>query len=211
MTIKGLLGKKIGTSQVFREDGEALCVTAVSVGPCTVTQVKTREQDGYEAVQVGFEEVARPANKPSQGHLRSAGKLFRHLREFEAEDISEVQVGDEIDAALFEPGELVSVTGLSKGRGFAGGVKRYGFRGGPKTHGQSDRHRAPGSIGAGSTPGRVIKGLRMAGHMGNAQVTAQNLEVVGTDPGKNLVLVKGAVPGARNSLLAIRKTGRRTG
>ena len=209
MTINGLLGKKIGASQVFREDGEALCVTAVTVGPCTVTQVKTRERDGYEAVQVGFEEVARPSNKPSRGHLGPAGKLFRHLREFEAEDIAEVQVGDELDAALFEPGELVSVTGLSKGRGFAGGVKRYGFRGGPKTHGQSDRHRAPGSIGAGSTPGRVIKGLRMAGHMGNAQVTAKNLEVVRTDPGKNLVLVKGAVPGARNSLLAIRKTGRR--
>ena len=209
MTINGLLGKKIGASQVFREDGEALCVTAVTVGPCTVTQVKTRERDGYEAVQIGFEEVARPSNKPSRGHLGPAGKLFRHLREFEAEDIAEVQVGDELDAALFEPGELVSVTGLSKGRGFAGGVKRYGFRGGPKTHGQSDRHRAPGSIGAGSTPGRVIKGLRMAGHMGNAQVTAKNLEVVRTDPGKNLVLVKGAVPGARNSLLAIRKTGRR--
>ena len=211
MTIQGLLGKKIGTSQVFREDGEALCVTAVTVGPCTVTQVKTQGQDGYEAVQVGFEEVARPVSKPIQGHLKPVGKHFRHLREFEAEDVSEVQVGDEIDAALFEPGELVSVTGLSKGRGFAGGVKRYGFRGGPKTHGQSDRHRAPGSIGAGSTPGRVIKGLRMAGHMGNAKVTARNLEVVGTDPGRNLVLVKGAVPGARNSLLAIRKTGRRTG
>ena len=209
MTIQGLLGKKIGTSQVFREDGEAVCVTAVTAGPCTVTQVKTREQDGYEAVQVGFDEVARQPNKPSRGHLGPAGKNFRHLREFETEDASEVQVGDEIDAALFEPGEVVSVTGLSKGRGFAGGVKRYGFRGGPKTHGQSDRHRAPGSIGAGSTPGRVIKGLRMAGHMGNAQVTVRNLEVVSTDPGKNLVLVKGAVPGARNSLLTIRKTGRR--
>ncbi len=211
MTIQGLLGKKIGTSQVFREDGEAVCVTAVEVGPCTVTQVKTSEQDGYESVQIGFEEMARLSNRPRQGHLRSSGKLFRHLREFEAEDLSDVQVGDEIDAALFEPGELVSVTGLSKGRGFAGGVKRHGFRGGPKTHGQSDRHRAPGSIGAGTTPGRVIKGLRMAGHMGNSQVTIRNLEVVSTDPGRNLVLVKGAVPGARNSLLAIRKTGRRTG
>ena len=211
MSIQGLLGKKIGTSQVFREDGEAVCVTAVAAGPCTVTQVKTLEQDGYEAVQVGFDEVPRQPNKPGQGHLRPVGKNFRHLREFEAEDGAEVQVGDEIDAALFEPGEIVSVTGLSKGRGFAGGVKRYGFRGGPKTHGQSDRHRAPGSIGAGSTPGRVIKGLRMAGHMGNAQVTVRNLEVMSTDPGRNLVLVKGAVPGARNSLLAIRKTGRRTG
>ena len=209
MTIQGLLGKKIGTSQVFREDGEAVCITAVRVGPCTVTQVKTGDRDGYAAVQIGFEEISRLSNRPRREHLRSSGKLFRHLREFEAEDVSEVQVGEEIDAALFELGELVSVTGLSKGRGFAGGVKRHGFRGGPKTHGQSDRHRGPGSIGAGTTPGRVIKGLRMAGHMGNSQVTSRNLEVVGTDPGKNLVLVKGAVPGARNSLLAIRKTGRR--
>ena len=211
MTINGLLGKKIGTSQVFREDGDAVCVTAVRTGPCTVTQVKTAAKDGYDAVQLGFEEINRLRNKPREGHLGPSGKLFRHLREFEVENIAEMEVGAEIDAALFEPGDIVAVTGLSKGRGFAGGVKRHGFHGGPKTHGQSDRHRAPGSIGAGTTPGRVLKGKKMAGHMGNAQITVKNLEIVKTDPARNLLLVKGAVPGARNSLLVIRKTGKREG
>ena len=211
MTIRGLLGKKIGTSQLFRDDGEAVSVTAVRTGPCTVTQVKTTAKDGYDAVQLGFDEVQRLRSKPREGHLRRSGKLFRHLREFEADDVSEIEVGLEVDVALFEPGDRVAVTGLSKGRGFAGGVKRHGFHGGPKTHGQSDRHRAPGSIGAGSTPGRVLKGLKMAGHMGDARITVKNLEVVRTDSDQNLLFVKGAVPGARNALLLIRKMGKREG
>ena len=207
MSIQGLIGKKIGTTQVFRESGEAVSVTALRAGPCTVTQVKGVEKDGYESVQVGYEEVRR-LNKPRGGHLGPAGKLFRYLREFRAYDISEIEVGQEIGVDLFEPGDRVDASGLSKGRGFAGGVKRHGFHGGPKTHGQSDRHRAPGSIGAGSSPGRVIKGLRMAGHMGNVRVTVRNLEVVSADPERNLLLVEGSVPGARNSVVMIRKVGR---
>ena len=204
MSVQELLGKKIGTTQMFLESGEAVCVTAVQVGPCTVTQIKTAETDGYEGVQVGYQEVRR-LSKPVSGHLKGAGKLFRYLREVKADELSELTVGQEIDVGLFEPGDSVDATGLSKGRGFAGGVKRHGFKGGPKTHGQSDRHRAPGSIGAGSTPGRVIKGLRMAGHMGNAQVTVRKLEVMQSDPDRNMLLIKGALPGARNSLLLIRK------
>jgi large subunit ribosomal protein L3 len=207
MSIQGLIGKKIGTTQVFRESGEAVSVTALRAGPCTVTQIKGVEKDGYESVQVGYEEVRR-LNKPRGGHLGPAGKLFRYLREFRASDISEIEVGQEIGVDLFEPGDRVDAIGLSKGRGFAGGVKRHGFHGGPKTHGQSDRHRAPGSIGAGSSPGRVIKGLRMAGHMGNVRVTVRNLEVVSANPERNLLLVEGSVPGARNSVVMIRKVGR---
>ena len=210
MPVRGLIGKKIGTTQVFRDGGEAVCVTAVQVGPCTVTQVKTLEKDGYEAVQLGYEEVRR-LNRPRKGHLGRAGSLFRYLREVEAEDVAEIEVGQAVDVGLFQPGDRVDATGLSKGRGFAGGVKRHGFHGGPKTHGQSDRHRAPGSIGAGSTPGRVIKGLKMAGHMGNARVTVRGLEVVTSDPERNLLMLKGAVPGARNAPLVIRdaRRGRR--
>ena len=208
MSIQTLLGKKIGTTQVFREDtGEAVCVTAIATGPCTVTQIKTVDADGYEAVQIGFEEVRR-RNMPEKGHLRKSGnKLFRHLREVRASDISAVEVGQQFDAGLFEKGESINVTGITKGRGFAGGVKRHGFKGGPKTHGQSDRHRAPGSIGAGSTPGKVMKGLRMAGRMGGARVTTKNLEVMKSDPDSRLIFVKGSVPGGRNSLLMLSKRG----
>jgi len=206
MTIKGLIGKKIGTTQVFRETGEAVSVTAIQAGPCTVTQVKTLEKDGYEAIQLGYQEV-RKLNKPDSGHLKQTGKLFRHLREFKVDGVSDTDIGQDFDVGIFEPGDIVDAVGLSKGRGFAGGVKRHGFRGGPKTHGQSDRHRAPGSIGAGSSPGRVIKGLKMAGRMGNARVSARNLEVMGTDTSKNLLLIKGSVPGAQNSLVLIQKIG----
>jgi large subunit ribosomal protein L3 len=206
--LQELIGKKIGTTQVFLDSGESVCVTAVRVGPCTVTQVKTADNDGYEGVQLGYEEVKR-LSKPKSGHLQQAGKLFRYLREVKADDVSQIEVGQEIDVSLFQSGDRVDATGLSKGRGFAGGVKRHGFRGGPKTHGQSDRHRAPGSIGAGSSPGRVIKGLRMAGHMGNARVTVRNLRVIQSDPERSLLFVKGAVPGARNSLLTIRRSGKR--
>ena len=207
MTLQALLGKKIGTTEVFREDGVAHCVTAVQVGPCTVTQVKTSNRDGYQSVQIGYEPAKR-LNKPSAGHLKDAGELFRHLREVRVDDVVDIEVGQKIDAGMFQPGDRVDATGLSKGRGFAGGVKRWHFKGGPKTHGQSDRHRAPGSIGAGTSPGRVIKGLKMAGHMGNARVTVRNLEVVLADPERQLILLKGAVPGARNSLLMLRRAGR---
>lgn len=210
MAVHGIIGKKIGTTQVFRENGKADCVTAIEAGPCTVAQIKSIEKDGYEAVQLGFEPVRR-TNKPEQGHLGPGGKLVRFLREIGADDVSALEIGQELNVSIFEPGDRVDATGLSKGRGFAGGVKRHNFSGGPKTHGQSDRHRAPGSIGAGSTPGRVIKGLKMAGHMGNARVTVRNLEVVSTDPERNLLMLKGAVPGARNSLLIIRKTRRGRG
>ena len=208
MSVQGIIGKKIGTTQVFRDDGAADCVTAIETGPCTITQVKTMEKDGYESVQLGYEPVRR-LNKPRQGHLRESASLFRHLREVSADDVSEIQPGQQVDVSLFQPGDRVDATALSKGRGFAGGVKRHHFRGGPKTHGQSDRHRAPGSIGAGTTPGRVIKGHKMAGHMGNARITVRNLEVVVADPERNLLLVKGTIPGARSSLVIVRKTGLR--
>ncbi len=209
MTVHALIGKKIGTTQVFHEDGKSDCVTAIRLGPCTVTQLKTADRDGYESVQLGFEPVRR-LNQPKAGHLKPAGAaLFRHLREVGADDLSELQLGQSLDASVFAPGDPVEVTGRSKGRGFAGGVRRYNFRGGPKTHGQSDRHRAPGSVGAGSTPGRVIKGLKMAGHMGDAQITSRGLQVVLADPDRNLLLVKGSVPGARNSLVIVRKAGKR--
>jgi len=206
MSVYGLIGHKVGTTQVFHEDGSSDCVTAIQAGPCTVTQIKTVEKDGYEAAQLGFDSIRRQS-KPLAGHARASGKMFRHLREVPVENMAEVEVGQEIDVGLFKAGELVNATGLSKGRGFAGGVRRYNFRGGPKTHGQSDRHRAPGSIGAGTYPGRVLKGHRMAGHMGNARRTVRKLEVVLADPDRNLLLLKGSVPGARNSLLLIRKTG----
>ena len=202
-----MIGKKVGTTATFREDGRSDCVTAIQVGPCTVTQIKTMERDGYESVQLGFEQVRR-LNKAESGHLQASGGLFRYLREVEAEDLSELEVGQTLDVGVFQAGDMVDATGLSKGRGFAGGVKRYNFRGGPKTHGQSDRHRAPGSIGAGTSPGRVIKGLKMAGHMGNARVTVRNLEVIQADPDRGLLFVKGGVPGASNGLLMVSKSRR---
>ncbi len=209
MTVHAFLGKKIGTTQVFHESGVSDCVTAIHAGPCTVTQIKTVDKDGYARVQLGYAPV-KQVNKPMSGHLKESGKLFRYLREVKVDDVSEFEVGQEIDTSVFEAGEIVDATGLTKGRGFAGGVKRHGFHGGPKTHGQSDRHRAPGSIGAGTTPGRVLKGLKMAGHMGNNRVTIRNLEIMSVDQERNLLFIKGAVPGARNSLLIIRKTGRRS-
>ncbi len=193
---------------MFRENGTADAVTVIQAGPCVVTQVKTQEVDGYPGVQLGFEET-RNLNQPRKGHLDPVGKLFRYLREFGLDDPSDAEVGQEIDVSLFEAGDRVDATGHSKGRGFQGGVKRHNFRGGPKTHGQSDRHRAPGSIGAGSTPGKVIKGLKMAGHMGNARVTVRNLEIVESDPERNLIFVKGAVPGARNSIVMLKRAGSR--
>jgi large subunit ribosomal protein L3 len=202
--ITGILGKKIGMAQVFQDDGAVAAVTAIEAGPCTVTQIKTKAKEGYDAVQLGFGQAKR-INRPQRGHLKKLG-LYKHLREFRVEDASKIQLGDRVDVGIFHPGDLVDVTGTSKGRGFAGVVKRYHFAGGSKSHGQSDRHRAPGSIGAGTDPGRVIKGLKMAGHMGDERVTVQKLQVVKADPERNLLLVRGAVPGARNGLLIIKKS-----
>jgi large subunit ribosomal protein L3 len=207
--IQGIIGRKLGMAQIFKEDGKAEAVTAIEAGPCTVTQVKAKGgKEGYNAAQLGFGEVKR-LNSPQQGHLKGLG-TFRYLREFRMDDTEAVEVGQKVDVGLFKAGDLIDVTGVSKGKGFAGVIKRYHFAGGPKTHGQSDRHRAPGSIGAGTSPGRVFKGLRMAGHMGSDRVTARNLEVCEADPARNLLLVKGTVPGGRNGLLLIRKSrGRR--
>ena len=205
--LRGYLGKKIGMSRVFRDDGRVVPVTMIQAGPCSVTQIKTTDTDGYEAVQLGFGTVKK-LNKPRSGHLRGASPV-RHLREVKADDVGEFELGQQISVDIFEPGELVDVIGTSKGRGFAGVMKRHGFGGGPRTHGQSDRARAPGSIGGGTTPGKVFKGLKMAGHMGNARITVKNLEIVQVDPERNLLFVKGGVPGAPNGLLMIRRTGKR--
>jgi len=203
--IQGILGLKIGMTRLFRENGRAEATTAIEAGPCTVVQVKTRAKEGYNAVQLGFGELKR-LKAPERGHLKGLGN-FKYLRELRVADIKDITVGDRVDASLFQPGDLVDVSGLSKGRGFAGVVKRHGFAGGPKTHGQSDRHRAPGSIGAGTSPGRVLKGTSMAGHMGDERVTVRHLEVLEADPERNLLFLRGAVPGAKNGLILIRKSG----
>lgn len=206
--MKGIIGRKVGMTQIFDERGEVVPVTVIRAGPCYVTQVRTEEKDGYRAIQLGFEETRpRRLTKAQLGHLKRLPPL-RYLREIRTRDIEGVQVGQKVDVSIFKPGERVDVTGISKGKGFAGVVKRHSFSGGPVTHGQSDRLRAPGSIGSGTSPGRVLKGLRMAGHMGDVRVTAQNLEVVLVDPERNLLAVKGSVPGARNGLLLIRKAAK---
>ncbi len=201
--IHGLLGKKLGMTQIFDETGRVIPVTVLQVGPCVVTQLKTQERDGYEAVQLGFGESKR-LNRPERGQRKAAGTNSRYLREMKADDISGYEVGQVVDCSMFPVGARVDVAGTSKGKGFQGTVKRHGFAGGPKTHGQSDRHRAPGSIGSSATPGRVFKNMKMAGQMGNERKTVQGLEVVRVDPEKNLVLVRGSVPGHDDGLLIIR-------
>jgi large subunit ribosomal protein L3 len=204
MTIAGLLGRKIGMTTYYHDDGTAESVTAVEVGPCVVTQVKTEARDGYEAVQIGFS-VARKLNSPETGHQGRSGGRFSHLQEFSAGNLSEFEVGQELKADIFEVGETIKVIGTSKGRGFSGVVRRWNFKGGPKTHGQSDRHRAPGSIGAGTSPGRVWPGTKMPGHYGIDRVTVKGLKVVATDVDKNVVLVRGSIPGAKNGIVRIEK------
>ena len=202
---KGLLGKKIGMTQIFDDNGVAIPITVIEAGPCYVTQIRNQETDGYTAVQLGFDEV-KPGRitNAEKGHLkRNNLPPLRFLREFRVKD-PQVSEGDKVTVDLFALGELVDVIGTSKGRGFAGDVKRYNFRGGPKTHGQSDRLRAPGSHGSGTTPGRVFKGAHGPGHMGNDRVTIQNLTVAFIDPERNLIGVKGAIPGARGGLVMIR-------
>ncbi|MCB0043879.1 MAG: 50S ribosomal protein L3 [Caldilineaceae bacterium] len=205
--MRGILGKKVGMTQLFDDSGEVIPVTVIEAGPCTVTQVKTTDSDGYNAIQIGFEETAeRKLTKGQRGHLAKAGAAnLRRLRELRYEDAPAFSAGDVIKADIFEEGDFVDVTGISKGKGFAGTVKRHGFAGGPKTHGQSDRHRAPGSAGAGTTPGHTFPGMRGPGQMGNKRVTVQNVKVALVDAERNLLAIRGAVPGARGSLVLIRE------
>jgi large subunit ribosomal protein L3 len=194
-------------TQLFDDSGEVVPVTIIEAGPCTVTQIKTEEVDGYNAVQIGFEETAeRKLTKGQRGHLAKAGApTLRRLRELRYAGVPELSAGDVIKADVFAQGDFVDVTGISKGKGFAGTVKRHGFAGGPKTHGQSDRHRAPGSAGAGTTPGHTFPGMRGPGQMGNKRVTVQNVQVALVDAERNLLAIKGAVPGARGSLVLVRE------
>lgn len=202
--IQGLIGKKLGMSQIFDDAGLAHPVTVLEVGPCVVTQVKTDETDGYNAIQLGFG-LDKRLNRPERGHREASGFMSKTLREVKADDPAEFTVGQVITADAFAAGDLVDVVGTSKGRGFQGGVKRHGFRGGPKTHGQSDRLRAPGSIGSSATPGRVFKGMRMAGRMGNDRVTVQNLKVLRVDTERNLLLVQGSVPGPKDGVVLVQR------
>ena len=202
--MKGILGKKIGMTRIFDEGGDTIAATLIEAGPCVVVQIKTDENDGYNAVQLGYaEQKETRVTKPVLGHFRRANvKPHRILKEFRDME-GEYKEGDQINIEIFSPGERVNIAGLSKGRGFAGVVKRHGFRGGPKTHGQSNRHRAPGSIGQSAYPKRVFKGVKMAGRMGHKRTTIRNLEVVKVFPDRNLILIKGGVPGARNSIVEI--------
>ena len=204
---KGLIGKKVGMTQIFDEKGMIIPVTVIEAGPCVVSQVKTVETDGYNAVQLGFGEVkSHKVNKPKAGHFAKANvEAKKHLREFRLEDVSNVKVGDEVKADTFEQGEKIDVQGISKGKGFQGVIKRHGQHRGPMGHG-SMYHRRPGSMGSTSTPGRVFKGKKLPGHMGVETVTIQNLEVVKVDLDKNVILVKGSVPGAKGAVLKIKSS-----
>ena len=203
--MSGLLGKKIGMTRIFDEVGNTIPVTVLEAGPCYVTQIKTEEKDGYSAVQLGFgEKKEKNVTNPVLGHLKKAGtKPLRKIKEFSSFLDKELKPGDEVKVDIFSPGDRVKITGISKGRGFTGVMKRHNFSGGPVSHGQSDRLRAPGSLGQSSYPSRVHKGLTMAGRMGNKQVSLPSVTVVKVDPEKNLLFVKGGVPGARNSYVEI--------
>jgi large subunit ribosomal protein L3 len=214
--IEGLLGRKIGMVQIFDQQGRVHGGTVIEAGPCVITQIRNKQRDGYVAVQLGYGTVKR-LNKPMRGHMKRLGD-FRHLREFRVDDADTHKIGERLTVDHLQEGDRVDLTAKSKGRGFAGVVKRYHFAGGPKTHGQSDRHRARGAIGAGNTPGRVFKGMRMATHMGAAQVTVRNVEVLQTNAARGLIIVAGSVPGPAKGLVKIRfskatlqaiKTGKR--
>jgi large subunit ribosomal protein L3 len=203
--MKGILGKKLGMTQIFTEAGNVVPVTVVEAGPVVVTQIKTTEKEGYNAVQVGFVDAKEKSlNKPQKGHLAAANVLKKHLKEFRMDSVEEFSVGQEIKADIFAAGEIIDVTGTSKGKGFQGPIKRHGQSRGPESHG-SRYHRRPGSMGACSFPGRVFKNKKLAGHMGSVTVTVQNLEVVRVDAEKNLILVKGAIPGAKGSVVTIKE------
>jgi len=199
----GLVGRKIGVTQVFQDDGTMVAVSVVAIEPNTVTRLRTEERDGYTAVQVGTE-VVKQLSKPETGQLKGLPKLAT-LREFRVESVDDLSVGQSLSIDdVFAVGDLVDITGVSKGKGFAGHIKRHHFKRGPNTHG-SDHHRAPGSIGPGTTPGRVYRGLKMAGHMGDERVTIKKVRVIRTDPDRNLLLVKGTLPGARGGLILVKK------
>jgi large subunit ribosomal protein L3 len=201
--MEAILGRKLGMTQVFAANGEARGVTVVEAGPCVVVQIKTKDKDGYDAIQIGFG-ARKHINDPMRGHMKRLGQ-FQYLREVRVDDPNAFEIGQKLGAEMFEEGDLVDVVGTSKGKGFAGGIKRYHFHGGPKTHGQSDRHRSPGSIGSGTTPGHTRKGLHMAGHMGDDRVTVKNLKVFESNPARGILLLEGAVPGAVNGLVRITK------
>lgn len=204
--MSGLLGRKKGMTQFFDDQGLVMPVTVIEAGPCYVTQVKTKDSDGYEAVQLAYGKVKeKRVTKPLAGHFKKAGiEPARHLREFDFTDVeADLKVGDEIGVDIFQEGSLVRVSGVSKGKGFQGAVKRHGFHGGPKTHGQSDRLRAPGSVGQSSSPSRVFKGIKMPGRMGDARNSLKAVEIVKVDPENNLIFLKGPIPGAKNSLVEI--------
>ena len=202
--MKGLLGKKIGMTRFFTEDGRSMGATLIEAGPCTVVQVKTVESDGYDAVQLGFlEQKEKRINKPMAGHFKKAKvsphRILKEFRDFE----QDVKVGDQVKVDIFTEGDEVKIAGFTKGKGFTGVVKRHGFAGGPKSHGQSDRLRAAGSIGQAAYPKRVFKGIKMAGRKGNQRQTMKNVQIIKVIPDRNLLLVKGGVPGARNSIVEI--------
>lgn len=205
--MKGIIGKKLGMTQIFLADGTRVPVTVIQAGPCYVVQKKTADNDGYSAVQVGFESVAAAnANKPDLGHCTKSGHgVFRHLREFKNDQVESMNVGDEITVNDFSADDVIDVTGTSIGKGFQGVMKRWNFKGGRASHG-SRFHRAPGSIGASATPSRVFKNKKMPGQMGNVKVTVQRLKIVRIDAADNLLLIKGAVPGHKNSIITIKKS-----
>ena len=205
--LKGLIGRKIGMTQIFDDSGRAIPVTLIEAGPCFVSQVKEVVTDGYSAVQPAFGEVKpKRLSKAQLGHLKTNNlPPVRVLREFRTKKIEDINPGDELNASVFAAGEYVDVVGTSKGKGFAGAMKRHGFHGGPATHGQSDRQRSPGSSGSGTTPGRVYKGKRRPGHMGNVQVTSSHIRVAMVDPERNLIAVQGSVPGAKGGTVVIKE------
>jgi large subunit ribosomal protein L3 len=209
--MKGLIGKKLGMTQIFNDEGEVVPVTLIEAGPCYVTQIRRPKVEGYDAVQLGFGEVnPRRLSGGQLGHLkRNDLPPMRFLREFRVKKVKDLKEGDKLTVDLFTIGDRVDVVGTSKGKGFAGAVKRYGFRGGPRTHGQSDRLRAPGSHGATSTPGRVFKGARGPGHMGSVRVSSQNIRVELVDEERNLLGVRGSVPGPRGSVVMVKEARKR--
>ena len=207
MSVQGIIGKKVGMTQVYAENGRAYPVTVIEAGPCVVVQRKSKDKDGYSAVQLGLVEArkAKSVTKPMKGHFDKAGlPPCRILREFRVADGAEVKVGDKVSVELFTPGDTITVSGVSRGKGFQGVIKRHNFRGGAATHG-SMFHRAPGSIGASAFPSRVLPGMKGAGHMGTDKVTLRKVKVVRVDAGNNLLVVRGAVPGAGGSIVVIRK------
>jgi large subunit ribosomal protein L3 len=206
--VKGILGRKIGMTQVFDDAGHAVPVTVVEAGPCRVAQIKTPDKDGYSAIQLSFGTARRP-NKPTTGHFAKSGvEPGRHLVELRLDDMAGYELGTEIKADIFEPGESVDVVGVTKGKGFAGGMKRHNFKGLSASHGTEKKHRSPGSVGQASTPARVFKGTRMAGHMGHSRVTTLNLRIIKADPERNLLLIRGAIPGPKGGLVMVRSAVR---